>query len=73
MQLLFVFTVTQITWELENLLHLDIFFFKLICFCFEESNILLKKMNQVLAGVIQWTDLQPANQKVASSIPSQGT
>ena len=26
-----------------------------------------------LAGVAQWTECQPANQRVASSIPSQGT
>ena len=26
-----------------------------------------------LAGVAQWIELQPANQRVASLIPSQGT
>ena len=26
-----------------------------------------------MAGVAQWIELQPVNQKVASSIPSQGT
>ena len=34
----------------------------------------LKKTYQIaLAGVAQWTECQPVNQKVASSIPSQGT
>ena len=28
---------------------------------------------KVLAGVAQWIECWPANQKVASSIPSQGT
>ena len=27
----------------------------------------------VLAGVARWTECQPANQRVAGSIPSQGT
>ena len=34
---------------------------------------LLKEVRQALAGVAQWTECQPANQRVASSIPSQGT
>ena len=29
--------------------------------------------NLALADVAQWIELQPANQKVAGSIPSQGT
>ena len=28
---------------------------------------------QALAGVAQWTECRPANQRVASSIPSQGS
>ena len=28
---------------------------------------------QALAGVAQWIERRPANQRVASSIPSQGT
>ena len=34
---------------------------------------LFKKKNLVLAGVAQWIERQPANQKVTGSIPSQGT
>ena len=33
----------------------------------------LKKCKTALAGVAQWTEHQPVNQKVASSIPGQGT
>ena len=33
---------------------------------------ILKKI-LALAGVAQWIECQPANQRVASSIPSQGT
>ena len=33
----------------------------------------LKKERQALAGVAQWIEHWPANQKVTSSIPSQGT
>ena len=32
-----------------------------------------RKTTQALAGVAQWLEHQPANQKVTSSIPSQGT
>ena len=32
-----------------------------------------KKENLVLASVAQWTEHQPAKQRVAGSIPSQGT
>ena len=30
-------------------------------------------MGSVLAGVAQWIELQPVNQKVTGSIPTQGT
>ena len=33
----------------------------------------LKKQNLALAGVVQWIEGRPVNQRVASSIPSQGT
>ena len=33
----------------------------------------LKKIEVALAGVAQWTECRPVNQRVASSIPSQGT
>ena len=36
------------------------------------KNELLKKKERALAGVAQWTERWPANQTVASSIPSQG-
>ena len=36
------------------------------------QNYLIKNI-RALAGVAQWTDHQPANQRVAGSIPSQGT
>ena len=36
-------------------------------------NIAIYKIKTALAGVAQWTERQPANQKVAGSIPSQGT
>ena len=32
-----------------------------------------KKLRIALAGVAQWIECQPANQRVPSSIPSQGT
>ena len=32
-----------------------------------------KKSNRAMMGVVQWTECQPANQKVTGSIPSQGT
>ena len=32
-----------------------------------------KKRNKALAGVAQWFECQPADQKVAGSIPNQGT
>ena len=32
-----------------------------------------KKSHGALAGVAQWTECQPVNQRVAGSIPSQGT
>ena len=34
---------------------------------------LVKNLNFVLAGVAQQIECQPANQRVAGSIPSQGT
>ena len=33
----------------------------------------MKKKKTALAGVAQWIEWRPANQKVAGSIPSQGT
>ena len=33
----------------------------------------LKKKNPALAGVVQWIECRPANQRVAGLIPSQGT
>ena len=33
----------------------------------------LKKIERAVAGVAQWIEFQPVNQKVASSIPSQGS
>ena len=35
--------------------------------------IIKKKKNLVLAGVAQWTEHWPVNQRVAGLIPSQGT
>ena len=32
-----------------------------------------RKENSALAGVAQWTERQPVNQRVTSSIPGQGT
>ena len=32
-----------------------------------------KKQSWALAGMAQWIELQPANQRVTGSIPSQGT
>ena len=32
-----------------------------------------QRMKTALAGVAQWVECQPANRKVASSLPSQGT
>ena len=34
---------------------------------------LFKKKIRTLAGVAQWIECQPVNQKVAGSVPSQGT
>ena len=34
---------------------------------------LFKRSPTSLTGVAQWTDLQPINQKVTGSIPSEGT
>ena len=34
---------------------------------------LCRNRTKALAGVAQWTEHQPVNRKVASSIPSQGT
>ena len=34
---------------------------------------LFKKILPALAGVAQWIECQPANQRVMGSIPSQGT
>ena len=36
-------------------------------------NLLIKNPFSVLAGVAQWIEHWPVNQRVASSIPSQGT
>lgn len=33
----------------------------------------VKKKNMSLAGAVQWTERQPAHQKITSSIPSQDT
>ena len=33
----------------------------------------IKKNTMALAGVAQWTEYQPANQRVTGSIPSHGT
>ena len=33
----------------------------------------LKSVNGALAGVVQWIEHWPANQRLSSSIPSQGT
>ena len=41
---------------------------------FHYFNLLLKKdWREALAGVAQWTECGPAKQRVAGSIPSQGT
>ena len=45
-----------------------IYFYNFFCKC--KTIWILKK---ALAGVAQWIEHWPANQKVASSIPSQGT
>ena len=37
------------------------------------NKIYFKKINGAPAGVPQWIECQPANQRVASSIPNQGT
>ena len=37
------------------------------------KNELLKKKERALAGVAQWTERWPANQRVTGSIPTQGT
>ena len=36
-------------------------------------DLLKKKVSTVLADVAQWIECQPVNQRVAGSIPSQGT
>ena len=44
--------------------------------CLEEldsTRCFIKNVNGVLAGVVQWIECQPANQRVAGSIPSQGS
>ena len=33
----------------------------------------IEEMKGALAGVAQWTEHRPANQRVTGSIPSQGT
>ena len=33
----------------------------------------IKETEEALAGVAQWTECQPVDQRVAGSIPSQGT
>ena len=38
-----------------------------------DLNISIKRQNLALAGVAQCIEHRPANQRVASSIPSQGT
>ena len=38
-----------------------------------ESKKVLKKDWGALAGVAQWTECRPANQRVSGSVPSQGT
>ena len=40
---------------------------------YPESIHLFKNMYQALAGVAQWIECQPTNQRVTGSIPSQGT
>ena len=40
-------------------------------FCVAEY--LYKNVHKALAGVAQWIEFQPVNQRVAGSIPSQGT
>ena len=37
------------------------------------KNLFIKGESQALADVAQWIECQPANQRVAGSIPSQGT
>ena len=38
------------------------------------QHVITKKISKsVLAGVAQWIECQPANQRVTGSIPSQGT
>ena len=39
----------------------------------KEKEKLLKAREKALAGVAQWTERGPVNQRVTSSIPSQGT
>ena len=39
----------------------------------EEARVMIESLCCALAGVAQWTERQLANQKVASSIPSQNT
>ena len=39
----------------------------------EMSSFIFRKCPPALAGVAQWTEHRPANQRVIGSIPSQGT
>ena len=40
---------------------------------FSKKNILHKDVHTALAGVAQWIECRPVNQRVTGSIPSQGT
>ena len=40
---------------------------------FSKKNILHKDIHTALAGVAQWIECRPVNQRVTGSIPSQGT
>ena len=41
--------------------------------CNPMTNVLIKRGNLALAGVAQWIECQPVNQRFTGSIPSQGT
>ena len=58
-----------------NLISLFFFLFELEMYLWPMPAFLIFLITAMsaLAGVAQWTECQPANQKVASSIPSQGT
>ena len=40
---------------------------------YRKANIQVKNENTALAGVAQWIECGPVNQKVAGSLPDQGT